>query len=164
MNVLFLCTGNSCRSILAEATFNHLAPAGWSAMSAGSKPAGLVHPRSLALLAREGIPTGDLHSTSWGDLPLKPDVVITVCSNAARETCPAYFGQAVRCHWGVEDPARAIGTDAEIDAAFVMAYRILRARIEAFLALPLAGLKGDPARLQAELDRIGTLLPAFEGV
>ena len=164
MNILFLCTGNSCRSILAEATFNHLAPAGWRAMSAGSKPTGQVHPRSLALLAREGISTEGYHSKSWDNLPVTPDVVITVCSNAAGETCPAYLGRVVRSHWGVEDPAHVTGTDAEIDAAFMTAYRILRARIEAFLALPLAELKSDPARLKAELDRIGTLLPTFEGV
>jgi arsenate reductase len=159
MNVLFLCTGNSCRSILAEATFNHLAPAGWKAMSAGSKPAGYVHPRSLALLAREGIPTAGLHSKSWDSLPQTPDIVVTVCSSAACETCPAYLGPVLRTHWGVEDPAHATGTDVEIDAAFDTAYRILRARIEAFLALPLAALKNDPARLKNELDRIGTILP-----
>lgn len=157
MNILFLCTGNSCRSILAEATFNHLAPAGWRAISAGSKPTGQVHPRSLALLAREGIATAGYASKSWDNLPLTPDIVITVCGSAAGETCPAYLGQVVRSHWGVEDPAHAVGTDAEIDAAFMTAYRILRHRIEAFLALPLAELIGQRARLQAELDRIGTL-------
>lgn len=164
MNILFLCTGNSCRSILAEATFNHLAPAGWTAMSAGSKPTGQVHPRSLALLAREGIPVKGYHSKSWDNLPLTPHIVITVCSNAAGETCPAYLGRVVRSHWGVEDPAHATGTDGEIDAAFMAAYRILRTRIEAFLTLPLAELKGEPARLKAELDRIGTLSPILEGV
>ncbi|MGE0080461.1 MAG: arsenate reductase ArsC [Thiohalomonadaceae bacterium] len=158
MNVLFLCTGNSCRSILAEATFNHLAPEGWRAMSAGSKPTGQVHPRSLALLAREEISTEGYHSKSWDNLPVTPDVVITVCSNAAGETCPAYLGSAVRTHWGVEDPAHATGTDEELDAAFYTAYRILRARIEAFLSLPLEHLKQDRARLKVELDRIGTLL------
>ncbi len=159
MNILFLCTGNSCRSILAEATFNHLAPAGWKALSAGSKPTGTVHPRSLALLAREGISTEGYHSKSWDNLAVTPDVVITVCSSAAGETCPAYLGKVIRSHWGVEDPAHATGTDAEIDAAFMAAYRILRARIEAFLALPLSELKSDPARLKVEMDRIGTLLP-----
>ncbi|MHB1590617.1 MAG: arsenate reductase ArsC [Sulfuricella sp.] len=157
MNILFLCTGNSCRSILAEATFNHLAPAGWKAVSAGSQPTGQVHPRSLALLAREGISTDGLHSKSWDNLPLTPDVVITVCSSAAGETCPAYLGPVLRAHWGVEDPAHATGTDEEIDAAFMAAYRILRSRIEAFLALPLEQLKQDRASLKAELDRIGTL-------
>ncbi|NMG28961.1 arsenate reductase ArsC [Aromatoleum evansii] len=158
MNVLFLCTGNSCRSILAEATFNHLAPQGWTAVSAGSKPAGYVHPRSLALLAREGIATEGYHSKSWDALPVTPDIVVTVCASAAGETCPAYLGPALRTHWGVEDPAHATGTDAEIDAAFMTAYRILRARIEAFLALPLDELQADRARLKAGLDRIGTLL------
>jgi arsenate reductase len=159
MNVLFLCTGNSCRSILGEAIFNHLAPAGWSAMSAGSQPTGQVHPRSLALLAREGIPTTGLHSKSWDNLPTAPDMVVTVCASAAGETCPAYLGSVLRTHWGVDDPAHAIGTDAEIDAAFDRAYRILRTRVGAFLALPLDELKHDRVRLKAELDRIGTLLP-----
>jgi arsenate reductase len=160
MNALFLCTGNACRSILAEAVFNHLSPlsgAGWQAISAGSHPAGQVHPRTLALLAREGIPADGYHSKSWENLALVPEIVITVCASAAGETCPAYLGPVLRAHWGVEDPAHAGGTDHEIDAAFMTAYRILRARIEAFLALPLADLRQHPARLKAELDRIGTL-------
>jgi arsenate reductase len=157
MNILFLCTGNSCRSILAEATFNHLAPAGWKAMSAGSQPTGMVHPRSLALLAREGISTERLHSKSWDHLPMTPDVLVTVCASAAGETCPVYLGPALRTHWGVDDPAHATGSDAEIDAAFMKAYRVLRARIEAFLALPLAELQYNPQQLKAELDRIGSL-------
>ena len=156
MNVLFLCTGNSCRSILGEATFNHLAPAGWQGMSAGSKPTGQVHPRSLALLAREGISTEGYFSKSWEDLPQVPDIVISVCGNAANETCPAYLGPVLRTHWGVEDPAHATGTDEEIDAAFMTAYRILRARIEAFFALPLAELQQNPAQLKAEMDRIAS--------
>lgn len=158
MNVLFLCTGNSCRSILGEATFNQFAPAGWKAMSAGSQPTGQVHSRSLALLAREGISTAGYHSKSWNNLPTTPDIVITVCSSAAEETCPAYLGSVLRTHWGVEDPAHASGTDKEIDAAFMTAYRILRTRIETFLALPLGKLQHDKAKLKAELDRIGTLI------
>ena len=154
MNILFLCTGNSCRSILAEATFNHLAPEGWLAMSAGSQPTGQVHPRSLALLASEGIATDGCRSKSWEDLPTTPDIVISVCGNAAGETCPAYLGQVVRTHWGVEDPAHVTGTDAQIDVAFMTAYRILRARIEAFFALPLETLKQDKAALKAEMDKI----------
>lgn len=157
MNVLFLCTGNSCRSILAEAVFNHVAPPGWKAMSAGSQPAGQVNPRSLALLAREGIATDGLHSKSWDNLPMTPDIVVTVCANAAGETCPAYLGPVLRTHWGVDDPAHAQGTDVEIDAAFLSAYRILRSRIEDFLALPLDELQDDRPRLKAALDRIGTL-------
>jgi arsenate reductase len=114
---------------------------------------------SLALLAREGISTEGYYSKSWDDLPVTPDIVITVCASAAGETCPAYLGPVLRAHWGVEDPAHATCTDEEIDAVFMQAYRILRARIEAFFALPLAELQNDRARLKAELDRIGTLMP-----
>lgn len=159
MKVLFLCTGNSCRSILAEATFNHLAPEGWEAMSAGSHPTGQVHPRALALLAREGISAEGYSSKSWDNLPTTPDIVITVCASAAGEACPIYLGLALRTHWGVEDPAHATGTDQEIDAAFMKAYRILRERIEAFLALPIHELTKDHARLKKELDRIGEIVP-----
>jgi arsenate reductase len=159
MNVLFLCTGNSCRSILGEATFNHLAPPDWRAMSAGSKPTGQVHPRSLALLAREGISTEGYYSKSWNDLPVTPDIVLSVCGNAANETCPAYLGPVLRSHWGVEDPAHVTGSEEEIDAAFMTAYHILRHRIEQFLALPLNELQYDRDRLKAELDRISTLFP-----
>ncbi|MFL6675678.1 MAG: arsenate reductase ArsC [Massilia sp.] len=157
MNILFLCTGNSCRSILAEATFNHLAPAGMHAMSAGSRPAGYVHPRSLALLAREGIEAEGCHSKSWDALPATPDIVITVCSSAAGETCPAYLGPVLRAHWGVDDPAHATGSDQQIDAAFFDAYTVLRRRIEAFLALPPGAFANDRAALKAELDRIGMI-------
>lgn len=155
MKILFLCTGNSCRSILGEATFNHLAPPGWHAMSAGSHPTGQVHPRSLALLQREGIPSAGCRSKPWDALPQTPDIVITVCSSAAGETCPAYLGPVLRTHWGVDDPAHASGTDEEIDAAFMQAYRTLRRRIEALLALPLDDLARDRAALKRELDRIG---------
>lgn len=159
MNVLFLCTGNSCRSILAEATFNALAPEGWRAISAGSQPAGYVHPKSLALLAREGISTDGLYSKSWKALPFTPDLVITVCASAAGETCPVYLSPAPRAHWGVDDPAKATGTETEIEAAFVSAYRILRHRIEALLALPRDLPERDPAAFKAECARIGELLP-----
>ena len=156
MNILFLCTGNSCRSILAEATFNALAPAGMRAMSAGSKPAGHVHPRSLALLTQKGLATEGYYSKSWDALLTPPDIVITVCGNAANETCPAYLGKVVRAHWGVDDPATATGTDAEIDAAFETAYLILRKRIEAFLALDLNRFE-TPDALAQQLEKIGLL-------
>ena len=109
------------------------------------------------MLAREGISTEGLHSKSWDNLPATPDIVVTVCASAAGETCPAYLGPVLRTHWGVDDPAHATGTDAEIDAAFARAYRILRARIEAFLALPLATLAHDKPALKAAMDRIATL-------
>ena len=159
MNVLFLCTGNSCRSLIGEATFNHLAPEGWHAISAGSKPLGKLNAGALALLKQQGISTEGYFSKSWNDLPLTPDIVISVCGNAANEICPAYLGAVMRSHWGVEDPAHVEGSAEEVNAAFMTAYNILRYRIEQFLALPLAKLKNDPARLKAELDRIGLLLP-----
>lgn len=149
MNILFLCTGNSCRSLLSEATFNHLAPPQWRAISAGSQPAGQLHPRALALLRRKGISTDGYYSKSWDDLPVTPDIVITVCGSAAGETCPAYLDPVLRAHWGVEDPSHLQGSEEEIEAAFEQTYQILRARIEAFLALP--------AVTKQELDRIGTL-------
>jgi arsenate reductase (thioredoxin) len=156
LNILFLCTGNSCRSILAEATFNALAPAGLRAMSAGSKPAGYVHPRSIALLKQKGIATEGYYSKSWDALQAMPDIVITVCGNAAGEACPAYLGKVIRAHWGVEDPATATGTDAEIDAAFESAYLILRKRIEAFLALDFNRFK-TPEALAQQLEKVGLL-------
>lgn len=158
MNVLFLCTGNSCRSLLSEATFNHLAPAGLQAISAGSQPAGKLHPLAVALLQKKGISTEGYYSKSWNDLPLTPDIVVTVCGSAAGETCPAYLGPVLRTHWGVDDPGHVVGSAEEIDAAFEHAYAIIRARIEAFLALPLDELKNDRTRLKTELDRIGKLL------
>lgn len=155
MHILFLCTGNSCRSILAEATFNALAPEGMQAMSAGSNPTGEVHPRSIALLNQKGISTEGYYSKSWNDLPSTPDIVITVCGNAANETCPAYLGNVVRGHWGVDDPAHVTGTDDEINASFENAYSILRKRIEAFLALDLNNLNEET--LAAQLAEIGKL-------
>jgi arsenate reductase len=156
MQVLFLCTGNSCRSILGEATFNHLAPSGWRAMSAGSKPTGYVHPRSLALLASEGIATDGYFSKSWEQLPATPDIVISVCGNAANETCPTYLGPVMRSHWGVEDPAHVKGSEAEIEAAFKKAYQVLRMRIEAFLNLPLAELSQEKTALKVAMDKIAS--------
>lgn len=156
MNILFLCTGNSCRSIIAEATFNYLAPANMKAYSAGSNPTGHVHPRSLALLTSKGISTEGYFSKSWDHLPVTPDIVITVCSNAAGEVCPAYLGNVLRAHWGVDDPAHATGTDAEINASFERAYAILRKRIEAFLALDFSQLKNQDA-LKSALVNIGEL-------
>ena len=157
-NVLFLCTGNSCRSVISEATFNHLAPAGLKAISAGSQPAGKLHPRAVALLASKGISTEGYFSKSWNDLPVTPDIVVTVCGSAAGETCPAYLGQVTRTHWGVDDPGHVVGTEKEIDTAFEQTYGTIRARIEAFLALPLDQLANDKAALKAELDKIGHIL------
>jgi arsenate reductase (thioredoxin) len=126
------------------------------AMSAGSKPTGEVNPRSIALLKREGLSTEGYHSKSWDNLPVIPDIVITVCGNAAGETCPAYLGKVVSGIWGVFDPEKATGTDAEIDAAFERAYLILRKRIEAFLELDLSELDNQMKLAQA-LQVIGSM-------
>lgn len=156
MKVLFLCTANSCRSILSEALFNHLAPADMRAWSAGSHPAGVVNPLTLSALAREGIATAGLHSKSMDALAtLAPDLVITVCDKAAGEACPLYFGPALKTHWGLVDPSEAAGTPADIEAAFAAAVAHIRQRLQAFLTLPLASL--PHGRLKAELDRIGQL-------
>jgi arsenate reductase (thioredoxin) len=157
VNVLFLCTGNSCRSLISEAVFNHIAPAGVHAISAGSQPIGKLNEKAVALLASKGISTEGYYSKSWNDLPVTPDVVVTVCGSAAGETCPVYLGPVLRTHWGVEDPGHVVGTEEEINTAFEQAYATLRARIEAFLALPLEDLKGNRERFKAELDRIGLI-------
>ena len=128
-------------------------------MSAGSQPTGHLNSSAIALLAREGISTLGCYSKSWENLPLTPDIVVTVCSSAAGEICPAYLGQVVQSHWAVEDPGRTNGSEEDVEAAFMATYRILRVRIEAFLALALVASAGDHAQLQRELDRIGKLVP-----
>jgi arsenate reductase len=133
--VLFLCTGNSCRSVMAEALLNALGNGRFHAESAGSQPAGVVHPGSLATLARHAIPAGSPRSKSWDEFAGQHfDYVITVCDNAAGEACPAFTGRAQRLHWSTPDPARATGSEQQIEAAFEEAFRMLRANIEALIA------------------------------
>lgn len=156
MRVLFMCTANSCRSILSEAMFNHLAPAGFIAVSAGSFPKGQVLPRSLTTLQQAGISIAGLSSKgneAFADNP--PDIVITVCDKAAGEACPLYFGPALKTHWGLEDPSEAVGDEAAMDAAFRATLARIEQRCRAFLALPFDTLGRD--ELKHELDRIGTL-------
>lgn len=156
MKVLFLCTANSCRSILSEAVFNHLAPAGMRAFSAGSQPKGEVNPLSITALRRAGITTDGLTSKStdaYADLA--PDFVITVCDKAAGEACPVFFGPAVKAHWGLADPSELQDSAAELDAAFDATLVHIERRIMAFLALPFERL--DANQLKAELARIGSL-------
>lgn len=158
MNILVLCTGNSARSILLEAILNRDgADRGIRAWSAGSAPAGRVHPQSLRLLSDLGYPTDGLRSKSWDEFggPDAPvmDVVLTVCGSAAGETCPVWPGAPVRAHWGVEDPAAAAPGEQEV--AFRAAYDLLRKRALAFLALDLS--RADPTALKGELARIGSL-------
>ncbi|HEV3220211.1 MAG TPA: arsenate reductase ArsC [Candidatus Acidoferrales bacterium] len=156
-NVLFLCTGNSARSIFAEAILNYKGRSDFTAFSAGSFPKGVVHPLSLRQLELSHIPTAGLRSKSWDEFSKpgapKLDFVFTVCDNAARETCPIWPGQPISAHWGVPDPAVAKGTPAEIERAFRDAFMILDRRITLFLSLPLAGL--EPLAIKKEVDRIG---------
>lgn len=156
MRVLFMCTANSCRSILSEALFNHLAPAGFEAVSAGSFPKGQVLPRSLSTLEQAGISTAGLSSKgneAFEHCP--PDIVITVCDKAAGESCPVYFGPAVKAHWGLEDPSDVTGDDAAVNEAFMATLKRIERRCQAFFALPFASL--DPQALKRALDNIGTL-------
>lgn len=156
-NVLFLCTGNSARSILAEGILNHRANSAFKAYSAGSHPSGKVRPEALKQLELAGIPTADFHSKSWDefDAPGSPrmDFIFTVCDNAAHEICPIWPGQPITAHWGVPDPAAVEGPPDVIDRAFHDAFTILDRRISLLLALPLSTL-GHLA-VQRELDRIG---------
>ena len=143
-NVLFLCTGNSARSILAEVLINRWGQGKFKGFSAGSHPKGAVHPLALELLQSRGLPTNGLRSKSWDGFaqPGSPnlDFVFTVCDNAAGEVCPYWPGQPMTAHWGIEDPAKVAGTDIQKEAAFVQALRYLKTRIGIFTNLPLRGL------------------------
>jgi arsenate reductase len=143
-NILVLCTGNSARSILGEAIFNHLAPGRVRAFSAGSKPKGVPHPGALRLLARRGIDVAGFRSKSWNEFtgPDAPhiDLAITVCGNAAGEACPVFPGSPLRAHWGLSDPADVAGGEAAEDAAFEDTWRWLNMRAEALLALPFEAM------------------------
>ncbi len=156
-NVLFLCTGNSARSILAEALINAAGDTRFRAWSAGSRPKGEVNPAALRLLRRHRLPTEGLRSKSWDEFaaPGAPsmDFVFTVCDDAAGEACPLWPGQPISAHWGVPDPAAATGTEAEIDRAFFAAYEQLRRRIGLFTSLRLDQL--DRMALKKRLDEIG---------
>jgi protein-tyrosine-phosphatase len=159
-NVLFLCTGNSCRSILAEAIMNRLGAGRFQAYSAGSHPTGLVNPRALALLQRMHHDTSAFWSKPWDEFtkarnPDAPelDFVFTVCDNAAGEACPIWPGQPMSAHWGMPDPAAFQGSEAETAVVFADTYRMLTNRIDLFVNLPIRSL--DRLSLQKRLDQIG---------
>jgi arsenate reductase len=158
-NVLFLCTGNSARSIMAEAILNRIGSGKFRAFSAGSHPKGEINPHAAQLLRKLGYNIANLYSKSWDEFA-KPgvprlDFVFTVCDDAAGESCPIWPGQPMTAHWGIPDPARATGTDAEIALAFNDAYRMLHQRIAIFTALPFDKL--DRLSLKNKLDEIGKL-------
>ena len=163
-NVLFLCTGNSARSILAEALINHWGRGRFVGYSAGSSPKGKVHPIALELLRHLNMPTAGMRSKSWDeferpDAP-KLDFVFTVCDNAAAEACPVWPGQPMTAHWGVEDPAAVAGSDTDQWLAFRQAFRELESRIKIFTSLPIKSL--DRAKLQERLRDIGRSRAADE--
>lgn len=156
-NVLFLCTGNSARSILAEAILNHRGKPRFRAYSAGSHPTGRVHPVALKQLESAGLPTSGLRSKSWDEFA-KQDAprmqfVFTVCDSAAAEVCPVWPGQPMTAHWGVADPASVTGTPEEVERAFRDAFVTMDRRIGLFLSLPLSSL--DQLAIKKEVDRIG---------
>jgi arsenate reductase len=156
-NVLFLCTGNSARSILAEAIMNHKGRRHFTAFSAGSHPSGSVRPEAIAQLTSAHLPTDGLRSKSWDEFA-KPDApkldfVFTVCDNAANEVCPLWPGQPLTAHWGVPDPAAVRGSADEIDRAYRAAFATLDRRIGLFLSLPLASI--DQLAIKKEIDKIG---------
>jgi arsenate reductase (thioredoxin) len=156
-NVLFLCTGNSARSILAESIINKLGKGKFRGFSAGSHPRGQVHPIALALLRQLDFPTDGLRSKSWDEIAASNgahlDFVFTVCDNAAGEVCPYWPGQPMTAHWGIPDPAAVEGTVIEKSLAFRDAFRSMETRIQLFLGLPLASI--DRMRLKERLDAIG---------
>jgi arsenate reductase len=161
LNVLFLCTGNSARSIMAESLINHWGRGRFRGFSAGSDPKGTVHPIAIDLLRHMKLPVNGLRSKSWqefaaADAP-KLDFVFTVCDRAAAETCPLWPGQPMTAHWGVPDPAAVEGDEAGKWLAFRAAFRALENRIKIFVSLPVASL--DRLSLQQRLDDIGTLAP-----
>lgn len=157
MNVLFICTGNSARSIIAESLLNQLGGGKFRAYSAGSHPAGFVNPKALELLERNRFRTGELRSKNWDEFA-KPDApqmdfVLTVCDNAAGEVCPVWPGQPMSAHWGVPDPAAVQGTPAQVEKAFTDAFMVLQRRITLFLNLPIEKLA--KLSLLKELQGIG---------
>lgn len=154
IKVLVLCTGNSCRSVLGEALFNHLGKDRIKAFSAGSHPTGQINPHALETLQRHALPVAGYQSQSWDEYAGQPmDIVITVCDNAAGESCPAYLESAVRAHWGLPDPACVKGRNEAIIAAFEETYQALQQRINKMLALALESMSEQ--ELAAELNAIG---------
>lgn len=156
-NALFLCTGNSARSIMAEAILNHKGRPTFTAYSAGSHPAGKVRPEALRQLAMAHLPIEGLHSKNWDEFARpgapKMDFVFTVCDNAAKEACPLWPGQPMTAHWGIPDPAGVEGTPEQIERAFREAFMILERRISLLLCLPLSSL--DQLAIKREIDDIG---------
>lgn len=165
-NVLFLCTGNSARSIMAECILKRLDPERFRSFSAGSHPRGEIHPFAVDLLKRHNYPTDDLRSKSWDEFAVAGapvmDFVFTVCDDAAKEVCPVWPGQPMSAHWPVIDPAAAEGNEAERRVAFAEAFRMMHTRLSIFVSLPISGL--DRLTLEKRLGEIGATRPEDEAV
>ncbi len=154
MKILFICTHNRCRSILSEAIVNHKNDPRLIAASAGSQPVGEVHPLSVKYLSEAGIKTDGLKSQSWDELEdFNADVVVTVCDSAAGEACPVWFGKSIKLHWGLNDPSKVQGSEAEIKAAFLTVMKEIESRVKAILSLDLDNLNGDA--LKTALVKLG---------
>ena len=154
MKILYICTHNRCRSVLSEALTNHVGGGRIEARSAGSQPVGEVHPLTKRYLAEHGVPTHGLSSKSWDDMEdFTPDLVVTVCDSAAGESCPVWMGKTLKLHWGLEDPSKIEGSDAEKAAAFRATISEIENRVERLLALDFAGI--DQAALKAAMATLG---------
>ena len=154
MKILYICTHNRCRSVLSEALTNHVGGGRIEARSAGSQPVGEVHPLTKRYLAEHGVPTHGLSSKSWDDMEdFTPDLVVTVCDSAAGESCPVWMGKTLKLHWGLEDPSKIEGSDAEKAEAFRATISEIENRVERLLALDLAGV--DQAALKAAMATLG---------
>jgi len=154
MKILYICTHNRCRSILSEAITNSIAAGVIQAKSAGSQPAGMVHPLSLKYLRQTGYPTEGLKSQSWDDFEgFHPDIVVTVCDSAAGEACPLYFGNSLKVHWGLSDPSKAEGGGAETEQAFLACIEQITARVNQLMSIADKGL--NKTQLKAALAAIG---------
>lgn len=154
MKILYICTHNRCRSVLSEALTNHMGGGKIEARSAGSQPVGEVHPLTKHYLAEHGVPTNGLSSKSWDDMEdFTPDVVVTVCDSAAGESCPVWMGKTLKLHWGLEDPSKIAGTDAEKAEAFRATIREIERRVERMLALDFSSM--DQAVLKAAMAEMG---------
>lgn len=148
IKILYICTHNRCRSILSEAITNHLSDGSVQAFSAGSQPAGEVHPLSLKYLAEHGVSTEGLQSQSWDEFEsMQPDIVITVCDSAAAEQCPVWFGKTIKLHWGLKDPSKVVGSESEVKAAFEACIATITSRVHELLQLDLTSKTPDQQKI-----------------
>ncbi len=157
MYILFLGTGNSCRSIMSEALFNHFAPEGMEAMSAGSTPIGELHPRAIALLEQNGISTEGCYCKSWDDLTVTPDIVVTVSDDVEHDSCPMHLRGVMHTHWGVFDPDIKDGSGDDLVRSLAETYAIINTRIQALISIPRSQIGDDVHLLKAALDDVGML-------